>query len=196
MKVAPAIAPTLAERARRLARPPSDRDTASAPAGLIRFTVAHEVFALPSSSVVAVRAAPRPAPVPRQPGWLAGMIGVRGRILPAIWLHDFLGTAGPSDPDDAPQRVLVLSSGETVVALIATAIEAVASPSAEQLSPLPAGSSARARRCGSAILGNCLVLDPVSLIEAIEEALSPTPRRSEGQAVSHVSNGESNADQT
>lgn len=170
MNVDPQLAPVLAERARRLARPMTDSSEMPTSTGLLRFVVGNEAFAVASDAVAEVQPAPRPAPLPAVPPWLAGMIGLHGRILPAIWLDRFFGGAS-GEFDSSADRVVVVQANSVLLALLAMTVEGTFVASAVEPDPLPAGISSAALECALGVDGRYLVLDAARLVDTIGASL-------------------------
>src|SRR5262245_40058663 len=63
-----------------------------------------------------------PQPLPRTAAWCCGLIGLRGRLLPAFDLHRYFGLSRSSD---AQQWWLALDAGENSVAFVVDALPQV-----------------------------------------------------------------------
>ena len=171
MNVDPGMTSVLVERARRLARPIVDEGSQPSSSGVLCFRVGSEALALATDAVAEVQAAPRPAPLPGQPAWMAGMVGVHGRILPAVWLDRFLADGAGAEFADAAERAIVLQANGVLVALLATAITGMAPGPESEPRALPAGLSPVGLECAIGIHREHLVLDASRLVHAIGEAL-------------------------
>src|SRR3982074_213775 len=73
------------------------------------FAIGREQYALPANQVREVRPLGWLTPLPGTPAFLAGLINVRGRIVPVIDLRSLLGM--PSDESPLMSVVLVASPG-------------------------------------------------------------------------------------
>ncbi len=83
-----------------------------------------------------VMEAARLCPVPRTPPALAGLVNVRGNIVPVFDLEQALGLP---PPDQAPEHVLVLGEGEAAAGVrIARLPESVRLAGAVEAAPPPA----------------------------------------------------------
>jgi purine-binding chemotaxis protein CheW len=94
------------------------------------FEVNGDDYALPLAYVDEVVRMVAVSPVPAAPDWLAGVVNLRGRVIPMIDLRPLLGLA-PADPD--PSAVFVVASkGDRVVGVLADAVaEVLTVPAAE-----------------------------------------------------------------
>lgn len=81
-------------------------------------------FAVDLGSVAEVGRAPHVTRVPGFPSWLAGVANWRGRILPVLDLRTLLGADAVAL--DARGRLLVLTHGKHVFALVVDAVEGTA----------------------------------------------------------------------
>jgi purine-binding chemotaxis protein CheW len=70
------------------------------------FSLGRELYALPATQVHEVRPLGWLTPLPGTPAFLAGLINVRGRIVPVVDLRPLLGIA----TDDGPSMSVVLVS--------------------------------------------------------------------------------------
>lgn len=169
MRVDPALAPVLADRARRLARPVADDAVRTGADGLLRFTVGREAFAVPTGAITEVQPVSRPAPLPHGPNWLAGMLGIRGRMLPALWLNRFVSDGQVSSEEEADRAVVVRADG-IELGMLATTVGGISPVQAGDMEPLPRG-LATATRCAVGIHDGYLVVDPTRLVHDVRAAL-------------------------
>ena len=132
---------------------------------VVVFTLDGREHALPVRDVVEVLRMVAVTPLPEAPGWVAGVINLRGRIVPVVDLRARLGMA-PHEPDlSAP--IIVVRAGEAVAGLVADrAVEVLALPSEAVEPPDRLTASAAAVR-GVAREGDriILVLDSERLCE-------------------------------
>jgi purine-binding chemotaxis protein CheW len=108
----------LEERARRLAR--------SAPhvALVVTFGLGSDRYALGSTFVREVRQPRSLTPLPGVPDYCAGIVNLRGKVLPAFYLHRLLGL--PAEDNRSYQRVLYLGADTAELGLLADAVFEVA----------------------------------------------------------------------
>jgi purine-binding chemotaxis protein CheW len=97
---------------------------------LVVFEVSGHDYALPLEFVDEVVRMVAVIPVPAGPDWLAGVVDLRGRLIPMIDLRPRLGLA-PADPDPGAFFV-VASKGDRAVGVLADAVRQVLTvPAAE-----------------------------------------------------------------
>jgi twitching motility protein PilI len=94
---------------------PLKRDTRPEWQGL-GFQVSGVRLVAPLSEVSEILTPPRVTPLPRVKDWMLGIANVRGRLIPIIDLHRFMGIA--TTVPRAQWRVLVVEQGETVAGLV------------------------------------------------------------------------------
>lgn len=196
MRTDPTLAPVLSERARRLARPMSDGAAGGASDGLLQFQVGGELLAIATDAVAEAQEAPLPAPLPGMPPWLAGMVGIRGRILPAIWLDRFLAASPASGASGEADRAVVLDVDGVQLALMTSAIDGIASAPDGPLDELPAGLSPVAQQCAAGIHRRRLVLDAPTLVGAMRAALGSSAPDAGEPPHDTATQGESHAPRT
>ncbi|HOU15484.1 MAG TPA: chemotaxis protein CheW [Anaerolineae bacterium] len=83
------------------------------PVVLVR--LGQEVYGLEAQYVFDARPLERITPVPRAPGWMAGVVNVRGRIYPVLDLAGFLGL--PAASNGAGAYLVVVQSEALELAL-------------------------------------------------------------------------------
>lgn len=196
MRIDPSLAPALAERARRLARPMSDGAASESSDGLLQFRVGGELLAIASDAVAEAQEAPPPAPLPGMPPWLAGMVGLRGRILSAIWLDRFLSASPGAGSSGEADRAVVLDVDGVQLALMTSTIDGIVSAPDGPLEELPAGLSPVAQQCATGIHQGRLVLDAPSLIGAVRAALGSSVPDAGEPSHDTATQGESHAPRT
>jgi purine-binding chemotaxis protein CheW len=114
----------LEERARRLARsaphvaPDIDRLL------VVTFGLGSDRYALGSTFVREVRQPRSLTPLPGVPDYCAGIVNLRGKVLPAFYLHRLLGL--PAEDNRSYQRVLYLGADTAELGLLADAVFEVA----------------------------------------------------------------------
>jgi purine-binding chemotaxis protein CheW len=90
---------------------------------LVVFQVAGREYGLPLGQVVEVLQMVAITPVPEAPPWVAGVINLRGRVIPMVDLRPRVGLP-PTQPDPAAVFV-VASSGERTVGVLADSVAEV-----------------------------------------------------------------------
>lgn len=105
-----------ARRAAALAQPPP-AETPSDALEVLVFALDDERYAFPSAQVREVRLLDRLTPLPSTPAFVAGLINVRGRVLPVLDLRPLFGLRADRT---AAQTVLLLSSHHGDVGVLAT----------------------------------------------------------------------------
>jgi purine-binding chemotaxis protein CheW len=144
----------LQQRAEALARPVEGDDSREPTAEMLVLVVGVERFGIPVRRVREVRPLGTPAGVPGLPGDWAGLINLRGALLPVLDVRRFLGVE-ESVFSDPPQAVVV--SGPTVeAALMVDAVQGVQRFKASDIGPSPNGTS-------SVVLG--VTTDLVSVLD-------------------------------
>ncbi len=101
---------------------------------MLGFTLAGEPYAVPVAAVREVVERARPRGVPGTPSWLAGLITLRGRLVPVCDLAARLGLEAAAGP------VLVVATREEVLlGLRVDAVQGILEVPEERLAPLPVG---------------------------------------------------------
>ncbi len=109
----------LRQRARALAAEPERRESREQ-LELVRFVLAGENYAFESRYVREVHPLRDYTPVPCTPAFVLGIVNVRGEILSIIDIRKFFGLREERLSD--LNRVIVLSSGEMTIGILADAI--------------------------------------------------------------------------
>lgn len=104
-------------------------------------------------------------PVPGAPGFLRGVMNLRGRMLPVISMVERLGAAG-TDGWTRDSRILKLSAGEYSYGVIVDAVEGIL-----QLDPTAAKAPVLAEREEARYLGSLWRLDGRLVQEVLLDAL-------------------------
>ncbi len=104
-----------ADTLRNAAPLPLKRDSRPEWQGL-GFQISGVRLVAPLSEVSEILTPPRVTPLPRVKDWMRGIANVRGRLIPIIDLHRFMGIA--TTVPRAQWRVLVVEQGETVAGLL------------------------------------------------------------------------------
>ena len=104
---------------------------------LVTFELFGEVFALP---ILDVREIIRPTaitPVPQAPGFVEGVINLRGQIIPVVDLRKRFGMSAENSTDDTRIVVVELGNG-IVIGLIVDAVREVERIPTDTITPPPA----------------------------------------------------------
>jgi len=120
-------------RAEALAAPPSPPRPTDAFEALV-FALGQERYAFPSSQVSEVRQLDQITALPSAPGFVAGLVNVRGRIVPVLDLRPLFGVASTPEP---PRATVLLSVIEGDVAVLATDEPSLAWLRASELRGIP-----------------------------------------------------------
>lgn len=140
-----AVRTLLEKRARELAAPSPDGDSATDGDGIeaVVCQLGPERYGFATASVREVVRAPRIVPLPRTPAYVLGMARLRGRILPVLDLAVLLGIRRENLPDRPP--VVVLADRTLEFGLAADRVLGVRKQNPEDLRPDFPGISVRAR---------------------------------------------------
>ena len=95
-----------------------------APASVVRFQLDGQRCAIAASAVVEIVAAVATRPLPRQPDYIAGVVDLRGTIVPVLDLRVRFGW--PSRPMELSDHLIVTRAGGRLLALWVGALEAFA----------------------------------------------------------------------
>lgn len=95
------------------------------PVGLLLFRLEGRRCAVRASAVAEVLAAVATSPVPRQPPYVAGVIDLRGTIVPVLDLRVRLGL--PARPMELADQFVVVRAGERLLALWIDQVESFTS---------------------------------------------------------------------
>lgn len=105
----------------------------------VLFELAGATYALRSDDILQLEMVSDPTPVPNAPGYVAGVVSVRGQVIPAVSLRARFGFERA--PYDLRSRLLVVRSGGRTVGLIVDSAREFATIPEEQIRPLPEGVS-------------------------------------------------------
>ena len=147
----------------------------------VLFELAGATYALRSDDVVQLEMVHAPTPVPNAPGYVDGVVSVRGQVIPAVSLRARFGFARAA-PDLRSRLVVVRASGRTVGLIVDSAREFASIPP-DAVRPLPEGIGGMSGRYlrGVAQQGDRLVLvvDVPELLAldaaATDSVLEPPP---------------------
>lgn len=110
---------------------------------LVTFEVAGQEFALPLQAVQEILATPgQVTAVTRADAAVVGITSLRDRLLPLLSMHTLLGLAAPPLAD-APQKVVVLRTGDSQVGLVVDRARSVLSAGSGEMDPVPPVLAAR-----------------------------------------------------
>ncbi len=125
----------LEERARDLARPPKQKtDTLGESHELLVLGVGSELYGIHLGSVQEIQILRGLAPVPGTPKFWAGLINLRGRLVPALNLPVYLGLQVP--PDLAFAKIVVVAQADLIVALLVHEVKGVRRLAKEAIQPV------------------------------------------------------------
>ncbi|MBI3977188.1 MAG: chemotaxis protein CheW [Chloroflexi bacterium] len=127
-----------ARRAEILARPPAAEQPADAFEALV-FALGDERYAFPSVQVREVRLLEGLTPLPGAPAFVAGLINVRGRVVPVLDLRPIFGVPATGA---AAQTLLLLAGRAGDIGVLSTDRPVVRWLRAGDLGELPAGAPA------------------------------------------------------
>jgi purine-binding chemotaxis protein CheW len=115
----------LRARAKALARKPESQQATVAALEVIEFGLAHERYAIEAAYVREVRPLEDLTPLPGTPPFLAGIVNVRGRILPVIDIRKFfdLPEAGITDA----HKIILVHAVEMELGILADTVVGVRS---------------------------------------------------------------------
>jgi purine-binding chemotaxis protein CheW len=102
---------------------------------LITFEVSGQIFALDIMAIREIRAWTPTTPLPRVPDYVAGVVNLRGTVLPVIDLAARLGWK----PVVATPRhaIIVVQTGKLLGGLIVDSVSDIVTISADSLQPVP-----------------------------------------------------------
>jgi purine-binding chemotaxis protein CheW len=103
-------------RHRRVSTPPVGGSEQRIPAAdLLLFSLDGRSCAIAASAVVEILAAVATSPLPRQPGYIAGVIDLRGTVMPVLDLRARFGY--PSRPMELTDQMIVVRARRRLLAL-------------------------------------------------------------------------------
>ena len=102
---------------------------------LVTFKLVGEEFGLPILDVREIIRMTAITPVPQAPGFVEGVINLRGQIIPVVDLRKRFGMM-PSDQNEET-RVVVVELGQVVIGLIVDAVSEVLRIPADSVAPPP-----------------------------------------------------------
>jgi purine-binding chemotaxis protein CheW len=125
----------LEERARDLARLPKQKtETRGESHELLVLAVGSELYGIHLGSVQEIQLLRGMAPVPGTPKFWAGLINLRGRLVPALDLPVYLGLQIP--PEMAFAKIVVVAQNDLIVALLVHEVKGVRRLAKEAIQPV------------------------------------------------------------
>jgi purine-binding chemotaxis protein CheW len=108
---------------------------AQAPQALLTFRAGGSAFALDILAVREIRTWAEPTPLPHAPGFMRGMVNLRGTVLPVIDLGQRLGHGATPDRDG--NVVIVVHADGRLNGLLVEAVSDIVQPAAEDFRDAP-----------------------------------------------------------
>ncbi|WP_219319696.1 chemotaxis protein CheW [Methylovirgula sp. HY1] len=102
---------------------------------LMAFRIGAQEFCVDIMAVREIRGFTPATPLPQSPGFVRGVINLRGAVLPIVDLSARLGI-GPSEPT-ARHVIMVVQVGEQVVGLLVEAVSDILTVSGDAVQPTP-----------------------------------------------------------
>ena len=153
----------LRERALALAAEPGETQTLADSIEVVEFLLAHERYAVESSYVREVYPLENLTPLPCTPGFVLGIVNLRGEILSVIDLKKFfeLPEKGLTDLN----KVIVLQSGSMLFGILADVIAGVRRIPVSDIQPsLPTLTGVREEYLKGVTPGRTVILDAEKLL--------------------------------
>lgn len=124
----------------------------------ILFELAGTTYALRSADIQQLEMVEQVTPVPNAPGFVDGVLSVRGKVIPALNLRARFGFDRKSA--DLRSRLIVVRAGERAVGLVVDSAREFATISPDMVQPPPAGVAGLSGEYleGMAQIGDRLVL--------------------------------------
>ncbi len=102
---------------------------------LMAFRIGAQEFCVDIMAVREIRGFTPATPLPQSPGFVRGVINLRGAVLPIVDLSARLGF-GPAEPT-ARHVIMVVQVGDQVVGLLVDAVSDILTVSSEAVQPTP-----------------------------------------------------------
>lgn len=153
----------LAERAAALARPIEQTELPDASGMLLQFSAGGSSYALPLNEVAEVLPQATPSPVPGAPSVVAGVIQLRGEIVPVYRLNELFGAFSAVETQGA-LLILAPGSGRQRIGILASEIGEIVEAAPGGYSPLPGDSRFPAKLFGekTVVLGAAELLNTLA----------------------------------
>ncbi len=135
----------------------------------ITFRIGDQYFCIDIMSVREIRGWTPATTLPRAPGYVRGVINLRGVVLPILDLADRLGF--PATEPTARHVIIVAQTGKHVVGLLVDAVSDIINMPADKVQPTPDVGSDAAR---AFVLGVMAIEDRMISLIALESVM-PTP---------------------
>lgn len=103
----------------------------------VLFELAGATYALRSDDILQLEMVGDPTPVPNAPSWVAGVVSLRGQVIPAVSLRERFGFERA--PYTLRSRLVVVRTGGRTVGLIVDSAREFARIAADEIRPLPEG---------------------------------------------------------
>ena len=103
----------------------------------VLFELAGATYALRSDDILQLEMVGDPTPVPNAPSWVAGVVSLRGQVIPAVSLRERFGFERV--PCTVRSRLVVVRTGGRTVGLIVDSAREFARITADEIRPLPEG---------------------------------------------------------
>jgi purine-binding chemotaxis protein CheW len=132
----------------------------------ITFRIGTQYYCIDIMSVREIRGWTPATTLPRAPGYVRGVINLRGVVLPIIDLADRLGFA-PTEPT-ARHVIIVAQTGKQVVGLLVDAVSDIIDIAADKLQPTPDIGSEAAR---AFVVGVMAIEDRMISLIALESVM-------------------------
>ena len=132
----------------------------------ITFRIGDQYFCIDIMSVREIRGWTPATALPRAPGYVRGVINLRGVVLPIIDLADRLGLE-PAEPS-ARHVIIVVQTGRNIVGLLVDAVSDIINMSAEKVQPTPDVGSEAAR---AFVVGVMAIEDRMISLIALESVM-------------------------
>jgi purine-binding chemotaxis protein CheW len=103
----------------------------------VLFELANATYAIPSRLIQQLEMVGEPTPVPNAPGFVDGVVSVRGQVIPAVDLRARFGF--PRVAHDLRSRLVIVRAEGRTVGLIVDSAREFASIPPDAIRPLPEG---------------------------------------------------------
>jgi purine-binding chemotaxis protein CheW len=133
---------------------------------LISFRIGAQEFCVDIMSVREIRGWTPATALPRAPGFVRGVINLRGVVLPIIDLADRLGF--PATEPTPRHVIIVVQTGRQVVGLLVDAVSDIINMPADKVQPTPDVGSESAR---AFVLGVMAIEDRMISLIALESVM-------------------------
>jgi len=140
---------------------------------LVSFTVGEEVFAAPIMKIQEIIKVTEITKIPRSPGFVRGVINLRGRIIPVIDLRERFGLP-VIETVSANRRIVVAEIGDIVAGLEVDSVAEVIRAEASEMERTPAAVTSVSQKFIQGILKQSgrmlIVLDVDNILDTAETA--------------------------